>query len=701
MRFHKHVLVMAGIILVLGQDAQAQYTFVQRAGTYAPFFERNSGDVILSLPADEVLSSWQTLPFPWTFYGESVTGYYASDNGYITFDSLATTSYSANDLPPSVGGPNKAIYGFWDALRLTTVGLADKVQTYTYGSAPARVHVIQWFSVTPSVSSTTMFFAIRLYECGDFDIALTFSNVPSGLSGTVGCENGDGTQATVAGASPNHTGGGGSTTGNTADDIVYHFFYNGQPTLDARMLRANTPHNVEAGGGFDLTGYFQNIGSTTITSFDYSYAVDHGSVSTQSFSGLSIPASGVYSFTHSSPVSGLSAGYHAIQSWISNLNGSPALYTCDDSTTSLFAATTAATGTKRPLMEEFTGAWCGWCPDGKYLLDSLEALHPDVVIASIHAGGGASYAMEIPSGVEIAAAHCPFYPAGSIDRNHYDGEAMVGFTRDLWHSRMADEMLASTPLDLHLETTYDEGARLLDVNVTANFVNYAAGDLRLTVYIVEDSVTGTGTAYNQVNYLNTVVGHPYYGAGNPIIGYVHRHVLRAVPTPTWGDASVIQPQMAPGDTFETTYASIPINASWDADQIHVIAFVSYHDPDPTRRQVLNATEVRMYDGTVIVNVDDPDAHPSQVALIGNFPNPFNPTTEIRYRLAETDQVALRVFNVLGQEVRSLVNGRESGGLKTVLWDGKDNKGNNVSSGVYVYRLEAGGRVFSRKMLLIK
>ncbi len=694
-----------GLLLVIGvvcfaPHAEAQYTYVQTNGTYAPFYERNSGKILMTVPADEILSSWQTLPFPWTFYGESVTGYYASDNGYITFDSLATTSVSANAAIPDVTGPNKAIYAFWDALRLTTVGLTDKVQTYTYGKAPNRVHIIQWFSITPSISSTTLFFAIRLYECGDFDILLTFSNA-SGLSGTVGCENSDGTQATMVTGSPNHPGGGGSTSGVTTDDIVYHFYSNGQPAVDARLTNVHMPHGVPAGTDFTLSGSVENNGSATITSFDYSYSVDGGSVVTQNVSAISIPTGGAYTVTHGTPVLIASAGNHTIRAWLSNVNGGPNVE-CNDSLWALMAGTTGVSGTKRPLMEEFTGAWCQFCPDGKYLLDSLEAIYPEMVVASIHAGGGANYLMEIPSGVEIASAHCPFYPAGSIDRNHYDGEANVGFTRSLWHTRMADAFLAPAPVDLSVSTTYEQATGLLDVRVTGNFVDYAAGDLRMNIYITEDSVVGPNSiAYNQVNYYNTVPGHPYYGAGNPIVGYVHRNVLRLVPSGTWGEAGVLDESVAPGDSFDVSYDDIPINASWDADQVHVIAFVSYHDPDPMKRQVLNANKLRMYDGTVILGVGNGGSQPVAFGLLGNFPNPFNPSTVISYRLAVNSKATLKVYNLLGQEVKTLLNASQTAGIHQVTWDGKDDAGREVASGVYLYRLEANGRAMSRKMLLMK
>jgi hypothetical protein len=74
-------------------------------------------------------------------------------------------------------------------------------------------------------------------------------------------------------------------------------------------------------------------------------------------------------------------------------------------------------------------------------------------------------------------------------------------------------------------------------------------------------------------------------------------------------------------------------------------------------------------------------------LSKNYPNPFNPSTTIRYQLPVNAKVSLKIYNTLGQEVAMLINRRETAGQHQVLWNGKDNRGNSVSSGLYLYRME--------------
>jgi flagellar hook assembly protein FlgD len=85
----------------------------------------------------------------------------------------------------------------------------------------------------------------------------------------------------------------------------------------------------------------------------------------------------------------------------------------------------------------------------------------------------------------------------------------------------------------------------------------------------------------------------------------------------------------------------------------------------------------------------------------NYPNPFNPSTTIRYQLPKMAQVVLKIYNIFGQEVRALVNARQPPGANAVVWDGRDESGKEVSSGIYIYRLQAGKSVQSRKLSFVR
>lgn len=93
--------------------------------------------------------------------------------------------------------------------------------------------------------------------------------------------------------------------------------------------------------------------------------------------------------------------------------------------------------------------------------------------------------------------------------------------------------------------------------------------------------------------------------------------------------------------------------------------------------------------------------PDTYALMENYPNPFNPKTVIRYSLPEDSQVKIVIFNLLGEKVRTLVDDMQSAGLKSVLWDAKDDNGRQVVSGVYFYRMITPEFTKTRKLLLLR
>lgn len=93
--------------------------------------------------------------------------------------------------------------------------------------------------------------------------------------------------------------------------------------------------------------------------------------------------------------------------------------------------------------------------------------------------------------------------------------------------------------------------------------------------------------------------------------------------------------------------------------------------------------------------------PTQFALEQNYPNPFNPETEIRFQLPVASQVVVRVFNIPGEEVRKLAHGPYEAGFHTLHWNGKNHQGNPVSSGTYLYQIQAGDFAQVKMMSLLR
>jgi len=146
-----------------------------------------------------------------------------------------------------------------------------------------------------------------------------------------------------------------------------------------------------------------------------------------------------------------------------------------------------------------------------------------------------------------------------------------------------------------------------------------------------------------------------------------------------------------------------IGADWSASgdaELATVRFVSLTD-DPG---IIDIASGRLGNSAHIgmpMKVKTAQALPTVAALHQNYPNPFNPSTEIRFELPTARDVQLRIYNQLGQNVRTLVDHRMKAGIHSMKWDGASDTGQAVASGVYFYNIEAGDFTQIRKMTLVK
>ncbi|NQV37647.1 MAG: T9SS type A sorting domain-containing protein, partial [Candidatus Marinimicrobia bacterium] len=103
----------------------------------------------------------------------------------------------------------------------------------------------------------------------------------------------------------------------------------------------------------------------------------------------------------------------------------------------------------------------------------------------------------------------------------------------------------------------------------------------------------------------------------------------------------------------------------------------------------------------LLGVGDEALIPDVFALHQNYPNPFNPTTRIEYDIPEISNVQITIYNVMGQKVRTLVNAEHSPGYHSVLWNGTNEFGSPVSSGMYFYQIKANNFNKVKKLVLMK
>jgi hypothetical protein len=136
------------------------------------------------------------------------------------------------------------------------------------------------------------------------------------------------------------------------------------------------------------------------------------------------------------------------------------------------------------------------------------------------------------------------------------------------------------------------------------------------------------------------------------------------------------------------YATVSLKSGWRMDGV---IYSPTSTPQPFAAKLAAASP----------EADGPEPEAYAFGMDQNYPNPFNPSTTIRYAMPEASDVRLVVYNILGQEVRVLVNQYLPAGAHAIQWDGRDAIGRGVASGIYVYRLAAGDRVAVKKMIFAK
>ncbi len=147
---------------------------------------------------------------------------------------------------------------------------------------------------------------------------------------------------------------------------------------------------------------------------------------------------------------------------------------------------------------------------------------------------------------------------------------------------------------------------------------------------------------------------------------------------------------------------------YESDSLHFDSTgIAYGTIDPHRNRIYSTVEhfstlTAKGEENSITSIDNEiEEIPNNYELYQNYPNPFNPSTTITYSLPKDGKVKLIIYDILGREVATLINKVQTAGIKSVIWNGINSNGRQVTSGVYLYQLQAGDIIQTRKMMLLK
>lgn len=260
---------------------------------------------------------------------------------------------------------------------------------------------------------------------------------------------------------------------------------------------------------------------------------------------------------------------------------------------------------KKYLFEYFTGAWCQYCPNGALAIQNVSAANPDVIFMAVHGGGGSDNMKTADGNSLISVASVPGFPSGMLDRFGFNatdnnGNPVKATTfnpfdnqgNNVWQTMLniRRQNAPTSPVAVSASGSYNPGNRELTVTVRGEFFSALSGDIRLNAILVEDSVTGAGQGWDQVNAFHTQQGHPYYGKGNPITNYPHRNVFRANMGGLWGKPNSLPMNITAGSVHSTDLV-FTIPATWNVNKLYVIPVVQRFNALFTEREILNSDKV--------------------------------------------------------------------------------------------------------------
>ena len=253
------------------------------------------------------------------------------------------------------------------------------------------------------------------------------------------------------------------------------------------------------------------------------------------------------------------------------------VFSCEDSDINREFSETPTSFTKKVLLEEFTGSWCGYCPSGAEILQNLMNSY-SVIGVALHSSDDMSIAH-----TSVLESFYPSsgYPSGMVDRINFDG--IVGLNRGYWSYITEQQLQKSAICGLAINSEISGDS--VNIQIRSAFdTTMAMENYNLNVYIIEDDVQGEGYGYDQRNYYNDDAESSFYQLGDPIINYKHNQTLRKVLTNTYGIPFTTS--SSPGIEFIDNFKEDITN--FNKNKLSVVAFITYNGAAATNHEVLNA-----------------------------------------------------------------------------------------------------------------
>lgn len=322
---------------------------------------------------------------------------------------------------------------------------------------------------------------------------------------------------------------------------------------------------------------------------------------------------------------------------------------------------------RKLVIEEFTGIYCVYCPDGAAKVQEILDKYPDQAMAvGIHSSnqysqpqqsGHPDFRTQYGSSLQTLSGLSGF-PAGMVNRIQFAGWEQTGsslaMNRNYWMSA-ADQIIDAgemSPVNIGLRTTWNASTRELTIETELYFTANEPAQDRLHIHVTESNI----------------IGHQTGGSAN----YNHKHVLRDVVTGFSGELISTTTQ---GTLWSKTY-TVDIPSGWDIDNMEVIAFVT----DVYKKETRTGENVQALNGSTAVS----ELKPEDITM-SVYPNPTQGESKLQFTLAKTSDVNVEVLNLIGETVLQPFSGTVQANRPQVV----DLGNADLKAGIYFVRIQVG------------
>ena len=676
-------LIAAFILVSTAANAQYYYVPYANAGTN-PGGLNTDGEYPVGggldaswtvLKGPSATPSWSplaTIPFAFDFNGNSVTQCKVSTSGVLTFTTGAVTvpAYSTLTLPNATIPDNSVCI-----LGIKGIGTNDNIVTKTFGTAPNRQYWVLFSSYSTTNASIYTYWSIVLEETTN-NIYIVDQRHNLAYNVSAGIQINSTTAFPISGSPALSTLAAADAT--PADNSYYEFIVGSQAADQAKMKTLTVDKYLMVPGSVFVEGVVQNLGANAIANMDIKYE-SNGTVYTYSLTNLNILSNTTYTFIHNTPLSVSTATAYPIKVWV-DVTGDA--FHADDTLNAVVTGLSFQP-TKRVLMEEGTGTWCGWCPRGAVYTEQFDTVYAgSAIIVAVHNSDPMTDAVYDAGMATLISG----YPSGAVDRKDVDvdpsdfGVSYLNRINDI------------SPADVGVSAYFNSVSRQVDVVVSATFAAELTGDFRLNAVLVEDDVTGTTSAYNQVNYYSSTSNNlPLVGAGHnwqtdpnpvPFSNMVYQFVGRNIMGGFEGQTGSVPSTVSNATTYSYTF-STTIPVTWNANNMRVIGMLQ----DGDLNTVLNVNR-GAYGITTTVKELVGDAFSMSV-----YPNPASQSTQLEVNLKNSSKYVIELFDMLGQVIYSQqFNGSTGKNVFNIPLNG-------LNAGMYLVKVNVNGSVLTSRLIV--